>query len=185
MRTALNIVSGGMRSPFRQASAISSGVMRSIQAALNPTDFAPIASHGFDETKIGRCNPQARLDQRIGFGAWFEDPLRVDADRGIEDFVQGGIADQRGQHVGAAVGKYRHLVVPQVGKRLSRVAFDLNASCLKVYCDRSLDCWTIPCLFGDVVNAPGRRHPDVKLGEQQFAEVRHANAGVSAVGCGA
>src|SRR6516165_3308811 len=51
MRSALNIVSGGMRSPFRQASAIASGVTRSIQAVLNPTDFAPIASHGFDETK--------------------------------------------------------------------------------------------------------------------------------------
>src|SRR5258705_1163729 len=60
-------------------------------------------------------------------------------------------------------------------------AFGLNASCLRAYCDRSLDCWTIPCLFGDAVNAPGRPHPDVKLSEQQFAEVRHAHAGVSAV----
>jgi hypothetical protein len=44
----------------------------------------------------------------------------------IEDFVQGGIADQRGQHVGAAVGKYRQLVVPQVGKRLSRVGIKIE-----------------------------------------------------------
>src|ERR1700752_4494529 len=59
-------------------------------------------------------------------------------------------------------------------------AFDLNASCLKVYCDRCLDCWTIPWLFGDVVNAPGRQHPEAKLGDQQFAEVLRAHAGVSA-----
>jgi hypothetical protein len=59
-------------------------------------------------------------------GPLIEDPFRVDADRGIEDFVQGGIADQRGQHVGAAVGKYRQLVVPQVGKRLSRVGIKIE-----------------------------------------------------------
>src|SRR6266853_1608722 len=50
VRIALNIVSGATRSLLTDASAIASGVTRSIQATFSPNALAPQASHGFDDT---------------------------------------------------------------------------------------------------------------------------------------
>src|SRR5215813_241938 len=50
VRNALNRVSGGTLSLSTQASAIASGVTRSIQATLSPNALAPQASQGLEET---------------------------------------------------------------------------------------------------------------------------------------
>src|ERR1700733_15044843 len=62
VRIALNKVSGAMRSLLTQASAIASGVTRSIHATLRPKALAPQASHGFDDTNSTSAGTTPRRD---------------------------------------------------------------------------------------------------------------------------